>query len=718
MAQQADLAAATPSGDDGVIPRLMPFSGELAGVSDARVAINFAVYEAPRGGSALWTESQSISVDKDGKYAVLLGAGSAAGIPQQLFTAGEARWLGIRVGNADESRIELASVPYAMKAADAESLAGRSASEFVTQDQLTAQFAAQLSSASATAAASAVIRPDATTPGGSGTTYYLPIWTGTSTLGNSAIYQTGSASAPRIGFDTTSPATLVDVNGEMTVRAELALPAAAATSTTAVNSPNLEWVSSAWNSSTAASVAQKFAWRVAASGNNTNAPSGNLQLLTASGNATPAASGLSISPKGIITFATGQSFPGTGTGAGNTIKAGNGLTSAISGTTQTLAVDATKVPLLAAANTFTGAEVFSKTVAIGGATDFEAQLVVSGGTSNNGTGILGVGGGGEQTYGVVGYGSQSSSSEANGGSGAYFGGGSGAQYGGAGAYLQGGMAKYSGPGAVFYGADDSAATYGGDGADFYGGRSNTTYGGTGAQFFGGASNTGTAGMGAYFEGGVSNNYAGGDGIEAVAGPGASGYAYAGYFGGDVKITGTLSAGSKNFQIDHPLDPANKYLNHTSIESSEMVNIYSGNVTTDEFGVAAVQLPDWFETVNGDFRYQLTVLGQFAQAIISQKIENHLFKISTNAAHVEVSWQVTGVRHDAFAQAHPLVVEQIKPENERGFFAHPELYGQPATKQTAWGRHPTVMQAMANRKPMPQVVSRRPSKPAMVEVVKP
>src|SRR5271169_6314268 len=122
----------------------------------------------------------------------------------------------------------------------------------------------------------------------------------------------------------------------------------------------------------------------------------------------------------------------------------------------------------------------------------------------------------------------------------------------------------------------------------------------------------------------------------------------------------------------------------------MKNIYDGNVTTDGEGRATVQLPEWFEVLNTDFRYQLTVIGQFAQAIVARKIENNRFEIRTSAPNVEVSWQVTGVRQDAFAKAHPLVVEQAKEAGLRGFYIHPELYGAPAEKQIEWARHPTTM----------------------------
>ena len=152
-------------------------------------------------------------------------------------------------------------------------------------------------------------------------------------------------------------------------------------------------------------------------------------------------------------------------------------------------------------------------------------------------------------------------------------------------------------------------------------------------------------------------------------------------GGGVHVPGALDAAATGLRIDHPADPANKYLVLSSVQSSEMMNIFTGNVVTDELGLATVKLPDWFEAENTDFRYQLTVIGErFAQAIVSKEIANHQFTISTNASNVEISWQITAVRQDAFAKAHPLVVEQEKAVDERGNYVHPELYGQPIDKQ--------------------------------------
>lgn len=144
--------------------------------------------------------------------------------------------------------------------------------------------------------------------------------------------------------------------------------------------------------------------------------------------------------------------------------------------------------------------------------------------------------------------------------------------------------------------------------------------------------------------------------------------------GDVSISGTLAAGVKHLKIDHPLDPANKYLSHTSVESSDMMNIYNGNAVLDDKGEAIVQLQDWFEALNRDFRYQLTSIGKFQQVYIAQEISGNRFKIAGGKPHGRVSWQVTGVRHDPYANAHRVPVEEEKKGPDRGTYLHPELFG--------------------------------------------
>lgn len=152
---------------------------------------------------------------------------------------------------------------------------------------------------------------------------------------------------------------------------------------------------------------------------------------------------------------------------------------------------------------------------------------------------------------------------------------------------------------------------------------------------------------------------------------------------------TWASGTKSFQIDHPLDPANKYLLHAAVESPDVKNIYDGTIVTDQTGAATVTLPDYFEALNRDFRYQLTCIGQFAQAIIASEVAENRFTIQTDKPHVKVSWQVTGIRHDAYMQAHPMVVERDKLENERGSYQHPELFNQPEEKSLLWKQNPTL-----------------------------
>ncbi|MFN7943029.1 MAG: hypothetical protein U0X73_15670 [Thermoanaerobaculia bacterium] len=173
--------------------------------------------------------------------------------------------------------------------------------------------------------------------------------------------------------------------------------------------------------------------------------------------------------------------------------------------------------------------------------------------------------------------------------------------------------------------------------------------------------------------------------ESTAGRGVSAYApvpgWAGYFTGNVNITGTLSKGGGSFKIDHPLDPENKYLYHSFVESPDMMNVYDGIATTGDDGFATVELPAWFEALNRDFRYQLTVLDEsggagFVQVKVVGKIADNRFTLRTSAPRTEVSWQVTGIRKDPFAEKYRIPVEQEKPEAERGLYLHPEAWGRP------------------------------------------
>jgi hypothetical protein len=154
--------------------------------------------------------------------------------------------------------------------------------------------------------------------------------------------------------------------------------------------------------------------------------------------------------------------------------------------------------------------------------------------------------------------------------------------------------------------------------------------------------------------------------------------------GNVSISGNLTvSGNKNFRIDHPLDPANKYLFHAAIESSEVLNLYSGNVVLDVSGEAVVQLPDWFEVINKDFRYQLTSIGAPGRDLyVAEEVSGGHFKIAGGRPGGKVSWQVSGVRNDAWEKAHPMVVEADKGA-KRGQYLTPELYGAPETTRIGY-----------------------------------
>jgi len=144
----------------------------------------------------------------------------------------------------------------------------------------------------------------------------------------------------------------------------------------------------------------------------------------------------------------------------------------------------------------------------------------------------------------------------------------------------------------------------------------------------------------------------------------------------VNVSGTLSKAAGSFKIDHPQDPENKYLQHSFVESPDMMNVYNGNVILDINGEAIVEMPKYFEALNIEFRYQLTCIGGFAPVYIAEKINNNQFKISGGEVGMEISWLVTGVRNDEYAKNNRIEVEVPKDENENGKYIHPNLYNMP------------------------------------------
>ncbi len=190
--------------------------------------------------------------------------------------------------------------------------------------------------------------------------------------------------------------------------------------------------------------------------------------------------------------------------------------------------------------------------------------------------------------------------------------------------------------------------------------------------------------------------------------------YAGFFSGNVYVNGTLAKAGGTFKIDHPQDPANKYLVHSFVESPDMMNIYNGNITTDANGVATVIMPTYFEALNREFRYQITPIGTFAQVIVKEEINGNTFVIQTDKPNVKVSWQVTGVRQDAWANANRVQPEVIKTGNDAGRYLMPELFGKtdadaidPVRRSAAQGKMLTSAKTVNNNAPTAKEMTLQP-----------
>ncbi len=163
---------------------------------------------------------------------------------------------------------------------------------------------------------------------------------------------------------------------------------------------------------------------------------------------------------------------------------------------------------------------------------------------------------------------------------------------------------------------------------------------------------------------------------------------AGFFSGNVHVNGSLSKTGGGFAIDHPLDPENRYLNHSFVESSERKNLYDGVAVLDDEGRAEVALPEWFAALNRELRYQLTAIGAPAPSLhVAREAADGGFAIAGGAGGQKVSWQVSGIRNDVWARANPLEVEDAKTGDERGRYLHPEPHGQPEEQSVFWLWHP-------------------------------
>src|SRR5208337_3106755 len=255
------------------VPPLIQFSSvatdeggnSLSGV----VSITFSLYNNQQGGEPLWTETQNnVQLDPTGHYSVQLGITKPNGVPTTLFTTGEARWLGVRIAEqAEQPRVLLLSVPYALKAGDAATIGGLPPSAFVLAVPAMDSVGSAATAFTGSAASPADAAP-ASGVTGSGTTDYVPLWTSASNIGNSVLFQSGTGKTAKVGINTITPASTLDVKGTATVRGLFSLPATGtATATTGKNSQAEQLTASAFNSGTGTAVTQNFQWQAEPVGN-------------------------------------------------------------------------------------------------------------------------------------------------------------------------------------------------------------------------------------------------------------------------------------------------------------------------------------------------------------------------------------------------------------------------------------------------------------------
>lgn len=416
--------AAAQSGDPQSAPELQSgvpgwfsFSGTLKDSTGRPVAsvteVTFAIYSDAEGGDALWTEKQNVSPEEQGRFTVLLGTTKSGGVPVDLFTRSEPRWLGIEgPGLAEQPRVLLVSVPYALRAADAQTLAGRPASDY-------ALASAPASEAAVNAGAASKASPQTSSITGSGKPGYLPQFLTPSTLGDSLLFQSGGtlnlggnltlaplnginpsfkiegakgavfsvsstsaalksvadsdptaieASADVIALaaegsgnalSLSSPQGTASINGNAitfnAARSSLSLaggaailgPTGAAGKGKSFPSAALGFQASVASASGAVST-PAFAWQAAPLPSVSQTPPAALDLLISPNGKTWSQTGLSFASNGIITWAQGQKFPGSGP------EAGTGLTLS----NNTLSINPAVVATLGANNTWTGSNGF------------------------------------------------------------------------------------------------------------------------------------------------------------------------------------------------------------------------------------------------------------------------------------------------------------------------------------------------------------------------
>jgi hypothetical protein len=294
-AQQSEPATA-----NSLVPLLVNFSGTLTDVDGKPLTgvagVTFYLFKDSQGGAPLWMETQNVHPNSAGRYTVMLGSTSSTGLPTDLFSSGDARWLAVQVqGQAEQPRVLLLSVPYALKALDAETIHGMPLSAFVLANQANTSSGNATTAAAANSVSSSGVVPNAasnvTTTGG--TASIIPMFTTATNIQNSILTQTGTTG--------------------VNIRGSLNLPATGtATAAAGKNSQLTNWTASVFNGLTSTPVPQNFFLQAEPANNDTASASGTLNLLFSQGTGVPAETGLKIASNGRITFAPGQTFPGSG----------------------------------------------------------------------------------------------------------------------------------------------------------------------------------------------------------------------------------------------------------------------------------------------------------------------------------------------------------------------------------------------------------------------
>ena len=660
------------------VPPLMKFTGVLSDGNGKPltgvVGVTFYLYKDQESAAPLWMETQNVQADTQGRYSVQLGATKPDGLPTDAFASGEARWLGVQVsGQEEQPRVLLLSVPYALKAADAETVGGLPPSAFARVNPEGGAASTDNGSSSSTALkpslkddASAPASKTVTTPGG--TVNFLPIWTGSATIGNSTVFQTGG----KVGIGTTGPAATLDVNGNISGRDNLGLPQTTGSTLGVITLGGSAFIHACCSAASVNTFVGVSAGPLTGGGNS-NTGIGNKALA----GLTSGFSNTAVGTNALLVNNTGESNTAVGDNAMVATTEGNNNTA--------VGENALRTNNGGGANTATGFDALNdnSSGAENTAMGDEALLSNTTGNFNSAFGFDANVNAGNLTNATA-IGANSLVSESN-------------------AIVLGCTFNCAaGTSQPFVGIGTTAPLAP---LDVLALSSNihTLVGNVGC----GSSNAGiifattlNANCQTYA---ISGDTDGNTYVDAPGGelhlriaPNADAmiidtHANASILG-NLTVTGNLSKSSGSFKIDHPLDPSNKYLYHSFVESPDMMNIYNGNVTTNRQGLAVIVLPSYFEALNRDFRYQLTVIGRFAQAIVAKEISHDRFTIKTNQPDVKVSWQVTGIRHDAYADAHRIPVEQEKTLNERGKYLHPELFGATQDQAIGYSARPTASSA--------------------------